>query len=76
MNKVLVKAQPSELIFSPSQLWLCLRENRSAPSLPLAGEQLVPSFFLWFVWKSKGTVFGEEAGHVCINHSHLWGNRL
>lgn len=45
MNKVLVKAQPTELVFSPSQLWLCLRETRSAPSVPLAGEQLVPSFF-------------------------------
>lgn len=45
MNKVLVKAQPTELVFSPLQLWLCLRETRSAPSVPLAGEQLVPFFF-------------------------------
>lgn len=45
MNKMLVKAQPTELIFSPLQLQLCLRETRSAPSVPLAGEQLVPSFF-------------------------------
>lgn len=45
---MLVKAQPTELVFSvplsPSQLQLSLRENRSAPSVPLAGEQLVPSF--------------------------------
>lgn len=45
MNKVLVKAQPTELVFSLSQLQLCLRETRSAPSVPLAGEQLVPSLF-------------------------------
>jgi len=44
MNKVLVKAQPTELMFSSSQLCLYLREIRSAPSVPLAGEQLVPSF--------------------------------
>lgn len=31
--------------YSPSWLWLCLRETRSAPSVPLAGEQLAPSFF-------------------------------
>lgn len=45
---MLVKAQPTELILSvplsPSQLQLSLWETRSAPSVPLAGEQLVPSF--------------------------------
>uniref|UniRef100_A0A8D2MQK9 Uncharacterized protein n=1 Tax=Zonotrichia albicollis TaxID=44394 RepID=A0A8D2MQK9_ZONAL len=44
MNKVLGKAQSTKLIFS-FPVTLCLKETRSAPSAPLAGEQLVLSFF-------------------------------
>lgn len=73
MNKVLVKAQPTELVFSLPVM--AVSEGNQVSSLSSSGRWTTCSIlFLLFVWKSKGTILGEGADPVCINHSSLWGN--
>lgn len=73
MNKVLVKAQPTELVFSFPVT--AVSERNQVSSLCSSGRWTTCSIlFLLFVWKSKGTILRDVADSVCINHSSLWGN--
>lgn len=73
INKVLMKAQPTELIFSFPVT--AVSERNQVSFLCSSGRWTTCSIlFLLFVWKSKGTILRDIADSVCFNRSSLWGN--